>query len=188
MKKTIPAFMIVISTLGLILTCFAMASVVYADSRTKDVKIDATITAGCILGSAGSDTTSFGSINFGNNISSLFNNIDVTSTQNAGSIMVRCTPKTNVTLGIDGGLNSGGTVGTGRLMKLATGTNTLKYQLYQDSNHTTIWGNNSNGGQNLTVMSDGSVQKIDIYARLFSSTSLPAVGQYSDTVLITVSY
>ncbi|WP_140919417.1 Csu type fimbrial protein [Limnobaculum xujianqingii] len=173
MKKTIPAFMIVISTLGLILTCFAMASVVYADSRTKDVKIDATITAG---------------INFGNNISSLFNNIDVTSTQNAGSIMVRCTPKTNVTLGIDGGLNSGGTVGTGRLMKLATGTNTLKYQLYQDSNHTTIWGNNSNGGQNLTVMSDGSVQKIDIYARLFSSTSLPAVGQYSDTVLITVSY
>ncbi|MBK5145436.1 spore coat protein U domain-containing protein [Budviciaceae bacterium BWR-B9] len=180
--------MIAISTPGLVLTCLAMISAVYADSRTKDVKINATITAGCILGSAGSDATSFGSINFGNNISSLFNNIDVTSTQNAGSIMVRCTPKTNVTLGIDSGLNSGGTISTGRLMKLATGTSTLKYQLYQDSNRATIWGNGSNGGQTLTVMSDGSVQKIDIYARLFSSASLPAVGQYSDTVLITVSY
>ncbi|AWH89720.1 SCPU domain-containing protein [Limnobaculum parvum] len=188
MRITRPAFIIATPTLGLILTCLTMISTVYADSRTKDIAVNATITAGCILGSAGSDATSFGSINFGNNISSLFNNIDVTSTQNAGSIMVRCTPKTNVTLGIDGGLNSGGTIGTGRLMKLATGTNTLKYQLYQDSNHSTIWGNGSNGGQNLTVMSDGSVQKIDIYARLFSSTSLPAVGQYSDTVLITVSY
>lgn len=188
MRTTIPAFMIVISTLGLILTCLAMATVVYADTRTKDVKINATITAGCILGSAGNDATSFGSINFGNNISSLFSNIDVTSIQNAGSIMVRCTPKTNVTLGIDSGLNSGGAIGTGRLMKLTTGTNTLKYQLYQDSNRSTIWGNGSNGGQTLMVVSDGSVQKIDIYARLFASASLPAVGQYNDTVLITVSY
>ncbi|GKX62312.1 spore coat protein U [Pragia fontium] len=173
---------------SIFLVALFIAFSISADIRQQSFSVNTTITPGCILGTGSTDTSNFGNINFGNNIATLFSNVDITSTQNAGSIVLKCTPGLNATLSIDSGLYSGGSITNGRFMKLTSGTSTLKYQLYQNVNHTTIWGNGSNGGPTLGVSANGTVQQFDIYARLFSTTVLPAVGQYSDTVLVTVSY
>ncbi|WPC49041.1 spore coat protein U domain-containing protein [Serratia marcescens] len=39
-----------------------------------------------------------------------------------------------------------------------------------------------------TVAATGSTQEIKVYARLFSTSTLPTSGVYSDTVLLTVTY
>lgn len=149
--------------------------------------VNASIVKGCMLGSASNDPTTFGNISFGN-ISSLFSDINLVSAQNAGSVVVKCTPGISVTIAIDAGLNSGGSVSNGRFMKMTTGASTLRYQLYQDSNYSTVWGNGSNGGQIYSYTADGTVKPFSLYARLFATTALPAVGQYSDTVNVTITY
>lgn len=149
--------------------------------------VTATLTNGCILGSGATDAATFGTINFGN-LSSLFSNVDVISTPNSGTIVLKCTPNTQVTVSLDNGLNSAGGVGAGRYMKRVGGTETLKYQLYQNSGLSTIWGNGTNGGSFMTFTADGTVQQWTIYARLFSMVALPTAGQYSDTVTVSVIY
>lgn len=166
----------------------ATSSSVFADTKTQNFTVNATIISGCILGSGSADAASFGNINFGSSITTLSNNIDIASSSNAGSIVIKCTPGTNVTLGLDSGLNATGLITSGRLMKLSTGSSTLRYQLYQDSNRSIIWGNTTNGGLPLVVSTTGAVQQITIYARMFSTTTMPTVGQYSDTVVVTVTY
>lgn len=163
---------------------------IFAVQATQGFNVNATIANGCILGSSGTtDVSSFGTINFGSNISSLFSPINVTSSQNSGSVVLKCTPNIPVTVAINAGTNATGNIGaTGRLMKLSTGTATLPYQLYQNTSHTTIWGDGTNGGQLLSFTSDGTVQVFNVYATLFSTTTLPAVGQYNDLVTVTVTY
>ena len=158
-----------------------------AQTLSNPFTVNASIVKGCMLGSGSNDPTTFGNISFGN-ISALFSDINVVSAQNAGSVIVKCTPGINVSIAIDGGLNSGGNVSSGRFMKITTGTNTLRYQLYQDSNYSTVWGNGSNGGQVYSYTADGTVKAFSLYARLFATTSLPAVGQYNDTVNVTITY
>lgn len=162
----------------------------FAAQATQAFNVTATIAQGCMLGSSGTtDVSSFGTINFGSNISSLFTPINVASSQNSGSVVIKCTPNIPVTVALNAGSNATGNIGTtGRLMKLSTGTATLPYQLYQNTNRTTIWGNGSNGGQLLSFTSDGTVQVFNVYATLFSTPTLPAVGQYNDLVTVTVTY
>lgn len=177
--------------LGLcIFTLILNTNTAFAAQATQGFNVNATITKGCILGSSGTtDISNFGTINFGSNIASLFSPINVTSSQNAGSIVLKCTPSTPVTLAINTGSNATGSISTtGRLMKLTSGTATLPYQLYQNSNRTTIWGDGSNGGSALSFTSDGTVQVFNVYATLFATAALPAVGQYSDIVTVTVTY
>lgn len=176
------------SALSITLLGVALLNSAYGVTINTTLQATATVTAGCSLGSGGSGSASFGTLNFGNSITSLSNPIDIASAANAGSISLRCTPSTLVKIDIDSGLYSGGAVGSGRAMKHATQSGTLKYQLYQDGVRTVIWGNGSNGGQSLTLTADGTQQSVTIYARLFSQPNIPAAGQYSDTVVITFAY
>lgn len=166
----------------------ALLNGAYGETISTQLQASATVTAGCALGSGGSGSASFGTLNFGNGITTLSTPIDVTSAANAGSISLRCTPSTLVKIDIDSGLYAGGVIGSGRAMKHATQSGTLKYQLYQDSVRTVIWGNGSNGGQSMSLTTDGTQQNVTIYARLFSLPGIPAAGQYSDTVIITFTY
>lgn len=89
---------------------------------------------------------------------------------------------------IDSGLYASGGISAGRAIKHSTLSNTLKYQLYQDSGHATIWGNGTNGGSSQNVTADGTQQTLTVYARLLAQSNLPAAGQYSDTVVVTFTY
>lgn len=163
-----------------------------ADTGTNELRVDrqfqvrAVVTAGCLLGSGGSDVSSYGNINFGQ-ISSLNSAVSQTSTPGSGSIVLQCTPGTPLTIGIGSGANTGN-VAAGRF--LAKGSERLRYQLYKDSAFSNVWGDGSNGATALsaTFPSAGGTQNYPVYARLFSVTPLPSAGLYSDVVTVTVSY
>lgn len=83
----------------------------------------------------GSQTTDFGTLNFGT-LSSLYSNVDVASTAGAGSIIVTCTPGTAISIALDYGVNGGSA--TQRYMSNGN-SSTLAYQLYQDANRANVW-------------------------------------------------
>lgn len=165
-----------------------------ADTGTNDqtvqqaFQVSATIQAGCILGSGGSDVASYGTIDFGT-LSTLPANVDVASSSGAGSIVIQCTPGTTVTIALDNGLNATGSIASGRNLKNTATAETLGYQLYQDSNRATVWGNGSNGGSTRSLTAATSAaQTLQVFARLFPRTPTPSAGTYTDTVTVTVSY
>ncbi|WP_413508349.1 spore coat U domain-containing protein [Serratia proteamaculans] len=172
---------------GLLLAGLLSVSEVCADTTSQAFTVNASIVKGCVLGSGVTDVTTFGTLSFGQ-VSSLSSNISIVSSAGAGSVVIRCNPGLSVTLALNVGNNVTGSISAGRKLQNATTLETLVYQLYQDSNYTTIWGDGSNGGTAQTVSSAGSTQEIKIYARLMSTSILPTSGTYSDTVLLTVSY
>lgn len=149
----------------------------------KTFKVSAQITAGCALGAGdGSQTTDFGTLNFGT-LSSLYSNVDVASTAGAGSIIVTCTPGTAISIALDYGVNGGSA--TQRYMSNGN-SSTLAYQLYQDANRANVWGSSTLA---LSVASfPSTTQTYTVYGRLFATNGFPAVGSYTDTVTVTLTY
>lgn len=180
-----------ISACGLL---FWMAtSPVFGDTGINDLQkntpltVNATVVKGCVLGSGNSDVTTLGTLSFGQ-ISSLAGDINLVSSAGAGSVMFRCNPDLSVTLALGVGNNVTGSISAGRKLKNALTTETLRYQLYQDNNYSTLWGDGGNGGNTQVIAATGGTQEIKIYARLFSTSTLPSSGTYNDTVLLTVTY
>ncbi len=103
---------------------------------------------------------------------------EVTAT---GGVNLTCTPGTNYTIAMDGGL-TGATDPTQRLMR--SGSNTIAYGLYADAAHTTPW--SASGTGLVTGTGAGAVQSIPVYGRVAPQSAAP--GQYSDTVVVTVTY
>ncbi|MBH3341750.1 spore coat protein U domain-containing protein [Pseudomonas mendocina] len=153
---------------------------------SQSFQLRAEIVPGCLLGTGGSDATTFGNISFGQ-ISTLPANLDTASTPGNGSIVLQCSPGTAVSLSLNAGLNAS-SVGGGRY--LARGAERLRYQLYQDAARSVIWGNGSNGGTRMSINfpAGGATQTFTVYARLFSVSPMPSAGIYTDTITVTVSY
>jgi spore coat protein U-like protein len=127
-----------------------------------------TIAATCVINSAtalGFGTTSF-----------IAANVDQQST-----IQVQCTNTTPYNIGLDAGANGGTT--TTRLMK--SGSNTIQYTLWQNSGHTTNWGNTV-GTDTQASTGTGGGQNFTVYGRVPPQT--PAPGAYTDTITVTVTY
>jgi len=102
-----------------------------------------------------------------------------------GDISVRCTKDSPYKIGLDGGLN-----GTVDQRKMISGSNTIDYQFYSDSNHSVVWGTTVGAGEN-TVNSEVGGATADeethtIYARI-PVQDAPA-GDYTDTVTATIWY
>lgn len=98
-----------------------------------------------------------------------------------GGVDVTCTPNTKYTIAMDGGL-TGATDPEQRLMH--SGTNTITYGLYADADHTTPW--SASGSGLVTGTGAGTVQSIPVYGRVAPQSA--AAGQYSDTVVVTITY
>ena len=137
-----------------------------------------------------------GAVNFGNYDTFNIGNLDST-----GTITVSC--RVNLLkIGVGGGttsfdieLNEGGG-GSFNPRAMSNGINTLAYNLYTDSNRSTIWGNGSGQGVKVTGSIDfpsivvGWVTKdksFTIYGRTQTGKSISA-GTYSDTITATVLY
>ena len=153
---------------------------------SRSFELRAQIVPGCLLGTGGSDVTTFGTISFGQ-VSTLGSNRDTVSSPGNGSITLQCSPGTPVTLSLNAG-NNATSVGTGRF--LARGSERLRYQLYQNAGYSVIWGNGSNGGISLstTFPASGASQTYPVYARLFAVSPMPSAGFYLDTVTVTLTY
>lgn len=99
-----------------------------------------------------------------------------------GSIGVTCTSGLSYAISLNGGL-SGATLPTQR--KMTKGLESVLYGLYGDMNRTQPWG--SGVGQTVGGTGSGMQQNLPVYARVQPQTT-PSPGNYSDTVVVTVTY
>lgn len=167
---------------------FVMADTGIDDQTvSQSFRVQAGIINGCILGGGASSVSDYGTISFGD-ITSLNQDKDVTSSNNAGSIVIKCTPGTTVSIALNSGSNASGSIASGRLLKNINSNETLKYQLFQEGSFSTIWGNDSNGGNVKTISATGTIESYPIYARLFANNIMPSAGIYTDTITVTISY
>jgi spore coat protein U-like protein len=63
----------------------------------------------------------------------------------------------------------------------------LMYGMYQDSAHSTPWGDGTNVGAGQSGFGDGNAEPFLVYAAL-TVPAVAAIGSYSDTVIVTVSF
>ncbi|WP_434777917.1 Csu type fimbrial protein [Neisseria sp. Ec49-e6-T10] len=182
MKK----FYLILLISFLIFTCPSIfAADINNQTKQQSFTIKATINKGCLL----TDSASFGSLNFGDNISGLNSSLNTLSNASSGgSIVVKCTPNTSISIALNTGAHAGTNIAAGRFLLNSNTNETLRYQLYKDASYSQIWGNNSNGGSTLAITTNGLSQEFKIYGTLFSTTTLPSAGQYADHILVTVTY
>jgi spore coat protein U-like protein len=108
---------------------------------------------------------------------------------NNSTISVKCTKNTPYTIALNGGTTSGGTVAQ-RLM--ASGANTLQYNLFTTAAFGQIFGDGS--GTSTTVAGTGAgvatATTVTVFGQLPDSVANQAAvaGSYSDTITVTVTY
>jgi spore coat protein U-like protein len=117
------------------------------------------------------------SLNFGS-----FANLS-SAVSGTASAIVQCTNGSPYNLGLNAGNGNGATV-SARLM--TSGSYTITYSLYQNSAHTTVWGNTI-GTNTISGTGTGNNQSITVYGLVPVQTA-PAAGTFTDTVVATVTY
>lgn len=104
------------------------------------------------------------------------------------NIAVTCPNKTPYNVGL---LPSDGNTGGAGIMKGTGGnTDTVQYQLYQDSTLSTAWGNTAtrtSAGNGEHGTGNGTAQSLTVYGQTTSSTDVTP-DRYTDTVQINVNY
>lgn len=155
-------------TLALAAVVMLMSGLAWAQQQASDqFQVLATVINTCEI-SAPND------LNFGN-----YNPLDPNHVDQTVTFQVRCTRNTpNVWVGLNDGVN-----GT-RFM--ASGTNLLDYELYQDTGRTTVWGNTQTDGVPYNPTNSGWYT-MTVYGRLFALQDVPA-GSYADTVTATINW
>ena len=116
-----------------------------------------------------------------------FGSITVLSSQTDASstITVQCTKNSPYTVGFSAGTTSGATIAQ-RLM--ANGTNTMLYNLYSNAGRTAIWGNSSGSWVSGTGAGLALPQTLSVYGRVANGQTNLAVGNYLETITVTVTY
>jgi len=153
-----------------------------ADTVTGNGTVTATVTATCNL--VATPTIAFGSISGIGTVAA-----DVTA---QGTITVICSTGASYTIYIGDGANRVAP-GSGN-RQMANGAGRLPYQLYKTNAYAAIWdatgGTSTTGGSGgVNGTGTGVNQNLTVYGRIAAGTAVPTVlGNYSDTVLITVTY
>jgi spore coat protein U-like protein len=144
-----------------------MASAASAGTATANLGISANIAATC--------TISTSAVAFGAYSGSI---VDAT-----GTVTANCINGTPWTIGLGAGNGTGATTAN---RKMTSGGNTLGYQLFSDSTHSTNWGNSA-GVDTVAGTGTGASQNQTVYGRI-PAGALPAAGSYSDTVVATINF
>lgn len=112
-----------------------------------------------------------------------FGTFQGTVLNSTSTISVTCTKTTPYNVGLNAGTTTGATVTT---RKMQNGTHRLGYSLYQNSTHTTNWGNTV-GTDTVAGTGNGAIQNLTVYGQVPAAT-VPAAGNYTDTITATVTY
>lgn len=146
----------------------AVSTPVLATTATTTYNVTSTVQATCLI--------SGNSLGFGTYAGSV---VSATTT-----LSVQCTNGTTYNVGLNPGTASGATVST-RAMG-GPGGATLNYALYQDSGHSTNWGQTV-GTDTEAGTANGSAQTITVYG-VVSASQFVTPGSFSDTITATVTY
>ena len=108
---------------------------------------------------------------------------------NNSTISVKCTKNTPYTIALNGGATAGGAVAQ-RLM--ASGANTLQYNLFTTAAFGQIFGDGSGTSKTVagTGAGIGSATTVTVFGQLPDSAANQAAipGNYTDTITVTVTY
>ncbi|HEV3430190.1 MAG TPA: spore coat U domain-containing protein [Paraburkholderia sp.] len=153
---------------------FADAATYSNGTATATFTVSLTLQANC--------TISANPLNFGTN------GVLTTALNQQTTVAVDCTNTTPYNVGIDGGTVSGSTVTNRLLAGTASGntSTTVGFQLYQDSGHTTVWGN-TQGTNTVGGTGSGSVQTLAVYGQI-PIQATPRPDTYQTTVTATVYF
>jgi spore coat protein U-like protein len=152
-----------------------LAGTSHAATTTANFQSKIIITATCSV-SAGA-TLDFGSV------STVSDSLPVTG---SNTINVNCTSGAPYFVGLDGGSSTGNTAD--RKLKLTTGTTTINYKLFQNSNQNIPWGDNRvAGGDAVSGTGTGSSFAHTVHGQVPVQTT-PVPGTYTDTITVTVEY
>ena len=155
-----------------VLVAFGLTStsLLSAASVTNTMPVKIVIQNACNVATTAPTTLDFGTAG------PLVANVDQQAT-----ISVTCTTGAAYNVGLDGG--GGANINARRMIN---GTNTVGYQLYQNSTRTTVWGNTP-GTDTVPGTGNGTSQTLTVYGRVPPQTTPPA-ATYNDSVTVTVSY
>lgn len=103
-------------------------------------------------------------------------------TDGVTTVSVNCANGLHYMVGLSNGFYS---LSTFRRMKHAGSNDYLFYQLYNDPGRSVIW--NTNTGR-VAGVGTGSAQPLTVFGRLFSGQGGEPVGDYADTITVTVDY
>ena len=140
----------------------------FAATATANMSVSATVPATC--------TIATGDMIFGN-----YSSTEDTTAET--TITATCSSGTNAIIGLNTGVH--GSDGNLELLN-TSGTGRLDYGIYLDNQHVAVWG--EIGDQNTQkVVPNGNPQAFIAYGVIYPGQSVP-VGNYSDTVTVTITY
>jgi spore coat protein U-like protein len=121
------------------------------------------------------------------------NPLSLSNTDSVGGVTVSCGGIAGllIPLQVDIGKGSSGNYAA---RTLVSGTNTLSYNLYQDSARSMVFGNATNGTVDasssmlLSALGIGTPVTIPIYGRVFGAQVTAVPGSYADTISVTLTY
>jgi spore coat protein U-like protein len=125
------------------------------------------------------DTLTATNLSFGN-----YNPTSSTPTTGTNSISMRCSINDAYTISLDSGQTSGASISQ-RMM--TNGIQTLNYNLYTSSSHSSIWGDGITGGSTVAGSGTGALQTYTVYG-LIPNNQVIAQGVFSDTITVSVNY
>lgn len=148
-----------------------------AATATTNFNVTATVLANC--------SVTANALNFGNYTPA------VAALTGTSTVSVRCTRNTPYTVALNAGTTTGGTLAQ-RLMKHASTTDTLQYNLYTTTALTTVFGDGTGGSATIagTGSGMGTANAITVHGSLPDSVANQGAptGAYSDTITVTVTY
>jgi spore coat protein U-like protein len=105
-------------------------------------------------------------------------------------ITVRASKDIAYRIALDGGQHPAAGL---RSLRRQNGTDSLRYELWQDAGRSLPWGDagfagSYSSGNPLASIGTGTPQRFTVYGRLYSIEGMPAPGYYADTVTVTVHY
>ena len=149
----------------------AAAGPAWALTATTTFNVTGSVVGVCMV--------SVSNLSFGATIPAIItSNIDVSV-----NMSVTCASGTAYSVALSAGGGSGASFAT---RKLTSGANTMDYTLYTESGRTTVWGDGSGGSQIIQGTGTGVAQSIPVYGRIAPQSV--AVGAYTDTITVTMTY
>ena len=150
----------------------ALAGSAQAATKTTNLKVSANVAANC--------TVSAANLKFGNYRGTA-------ALKSTSDVSVTCTNGLPYTVALSAGSSTDYTV-----RKLASGLNSLEYNLYVDLANSAVWGDGSGGTQTVADTGAGmaTARTHTVFGTLPNSAAnqLAPVGAYSDTIVVSVVY
>ncbi len=159
----------------LLIGLLAAPNLALAGSATSSFSVTASVSNNCTISTT---TVAFGA--YDPIVANATSPLDST-----GSVTITCTKGAATTIGLNTGSNSANASGSTRAM--ASGSNFLSYELYQDTGRSVVWGNSGAGLFTPAAAPSKSPRAFTVYGRVAGGQDA-AGGSYSDTVVATVNF